>query len=385
MEWTMRRLWLLSLIALPFIVGGTTSFPTRANSQDVFGLMTAPLRMMRNLGVRGRVSSRRHQARPAAARGGDTRREAAAAAGAAGAAGVAGAAASQPLRMQAAYWPEAYDDLVGFAFAPGKDERFWAHGPFDILTGTLAPSATTRAGLRGRAEQTRTDPDAICADGEKAAVDAATATYRELEDRVQPTAEQRATFDALRDAFAGAAKRINASCAAGYATAPPPERLAILADRLAAMRQAMLMVRTPLDAAYGKLSDAQKTALDGPAPAAVTCTGDLAAAGSWPGNDIARALSPNEAQGAALEKLRLTYMGMAQGMQSSCPQQPVTTALARLDVAGDRLNAMLYATRLVNRSLNAAYATLDNDQKTRLQMVGRSLRVGGPRAAELGR
>jgi hypothetical protein len=368
----MRRLWLLSLLALPIVAGATTSFPTRANSQDVLGLVTAPLRMMRNLGVHGRVYHRRQRARPAAvSRAPDPRREA--------------ARESDRPSPNAGYWADAYDDLIGFAFAPGKDERFWTHGPFDLLTATLTPSATTRASIQRRAAQARAaDAAAACNDGTAAAEQAGTQAYQDIETRVQPTAEQRAAFDELRTAFVAASKRINAACAAGYATARPPERLAILADRLSATQQATLMVRTPLEKVYATLNDEQKAALNGPTPGTANCTGDLAAAGAWPGNEIARALSPNEAQQAAIEKLRLTFLGMAQGMASSCPKQPLNTALARLDAAGDRLNTMLYATRVVNRSLNGAYATLDNDQKARLQLVGRQLRLGGSRAADLG-
>jgi hypothetical protein len=287
------------------------------------------------------------------------------------------------MAVRAAYWPEAYDDLVGFAFAPGKDERFWTHGPFDLLTATLAPSATTRASLQRRAAQAKA-ADSACADGESSAEQAAASAYGEIEQRVRPNDSQRAAFNELRNAFISAAKRVNADCAAGYATARAPERLAILGDRLSATRQAALMMRTPLEKAYGTLSDEQKAALDGPAPPTIMCSVDLAAAGAWPGSEINRALQPNEAQQAALEKLRLTFLGMTQGMSSSCPQKTPATALARLDAAGDRINAMLYAARVVNRSLNGVYAALDNEQKARLQLVGRQLRIGGPRAADLG-
>lgn len=369
----MRRAWLLVLVALPFIAGGTASYPTRANAQDVFGLMTAPLRMLqRNLGVRGRLYHRRHRARPAAAprhpepRRNDVARD-----------------SDRAITVSAGYWPDAYVDLVGFAFAPDKHERFWSHGAADLLTASLSPSATTRASLARRAAKAKNA--SACAEGNDDAEDAATSAYQELETRVQPTAEQRAAFDELRKAFLAAAKRVNTSCAAGYATARPPERLAILADRISAARHAMLIVRTPLEKAYNTLSDEQKKAIDGPAPAAVNCTADLAAAGTWPGAEINRALNPNDKQQVALEKLRLTFLGMSQNLSSFCPQKPLTTALARLDAAGDRLNTLNYAALVVNRSLNSAYAALDNEQKARLQLVGRQLRIGTPRSADLSR
>lgn len=369
----MRRLWLVLLLALPMMAGATAGIPTRAQAQDVFGLVTAPLRIMRNLGVRGRLFRHRHRARPAAApsssRGAEHKREAAREGG------------RETTVATAGYWPEAYDDMIGFAFAPGRDEQFWTHGPFDLLTAALMPSATTRASRRAaKAKPEAPDP---CADG--SAREAAASAYRNIEARVEPTAAQRAAFDTLRDAMTAAARRIDAACAAGYATARPPERMAVLADRLSAARYAMLTIRTPLEAAYATLSDEQKAALDGPAPQPASCAADLAAAGAWPTNEIMRALSPNDAQQAALEKLRLTFLGMSQNVAAACPKQPLTTALARLDAAGERLNAMLYAARVINRALTGAYATLDNEQKARLQLVGRSLRIGvAARAADLG-
>ena len=51
----MRRIWLLSLLALPVFAGAMATIPTHAQARDVFGLLAAPMRMIQNLGVRGRL------------------------------------------------------------------------------------------------------------------------------------------------------------------------------------------------------------------------------------------------------------------------------------------------------------------------------------------
>jgi hypothetical protein len=364
-ERAMRRIWLLSLLTLPLLLGASASVPTPAQAQDVFGLLRAPMRIIQNLGVRGRLHHRRHRARPAAVtRGPETRSEI-----------PRGEIARDNRALPAGYWADGFEDLTGFAFAPAADDRFWQHGSFDILSAALSPSATTRSQARRAAHAKN-----MCDGNSATAEQNGSAVYQELERVVGPTAEQQDMFKSLREAMIAASRRIEAACAASYATARPAERLSLLADRLGAMHQATLIVRTPLEAAYNALSEEQKRRLDGSNAGSVSCTGDLAAAGAWPGAEIMRAVQPNETQQAALERFRGTFLGMSQWLASSCPQQSLDTVIARLDAAGDRLNAMLYATRMVGRSLNGVYAVLENDQKVKLQSAGRQLRLGIPRA-----
>lgn len=365
----MRRIWLLSLLAAPLIAGATASIPAPAQAQDVFGLMRAPMRIIQNLGLRGRLYHRRARSQRASVpRGPDPRATAAVT-----------QAAPTDRRMPAGYWPDGFDDLFGFVFAPGTGDRFWQHGSLDILTASLAPSAGGRAMLARHTEQGKSA--SAC---ENTTERDGSALYQELEKSVQPTDAQQDAFKALREAMVTASQRIDAACASGFMAARPNERLTLLADRLVAMRQAMLMVRTPLEAAYNTLTEEQKARLDGSNASTVSCSSDLMAAGAWPGNEIMRAVHPNETQRPVLERFRGTFLGMSQQLANACPQQPLGTAMARLDAAGERLNAVLYATRMVNRSLNAVYAKLDDGQKARLQAAGRQVvRFNPARAAEL--
>ena len=368
----MRRIWLLSLLAVPLIAGATASVPAPAQAQDVFGLMRAPMRLMHNLGLRGRLFHRRARTHHAAVTPGPDPRA------------TASAAAATPQtqtdrRTGPGYWPEGFDDLFGFVFAPGTGDRFWQHGSLDILTAALAPAAGG-----GRVTLARAEDGKSASACETSNERDGGAVYQAIETNVQPTPEQQDAFKALREAMATAQQRIDAACAAGFMSARPNERLNLLADRLAAMRQATLVVRTPLEAAYNTLSDEQKARLDGSNAATVSCQTDLMAAGAWPGNDIMRAVRPSEAQRPVMERFRGTFLGMSQQLSKSCPQQQLGNVMTRLDAAGERLNAVLYATRIVNRSLNAVYAKLDDGQRARLQAAGRQVvRFNPARAAEL--
>jgi hypothetical protein len=151
-----------------------------------------------------------------------------------------------------------------------------------------------------------------------------------------------------------------------------------ISDRLWALRQAMLTLRTPLEKAYNALDEQQRARLNTPGNK-VACTGDTAQL-AWRRDQIEQLIQPNDHQRAALEMLRLTSLQMGQAIASSCPHQPLTNPLQRLDAAGDRLNTMLYASMIVSRALGKVYASLSDEQKANFNTIGRML--GNPRAAQ---
>jgi hypothetical protein len=79
----------------------------------------------------------------------------------------------------------------------------------------------------------------------------------EIEARVHPTDEQRASLAALQEAIAKAADMLKTSCQPTEAITPPA-RLEAIGNRLESMLQAVKIVRAALDDFYGKLSDEQK-------------------------------------------------------------------------------------------------------------------------------
>jgi hypothetical protein len=87
----------------------------------------------------------------------------------------------------------------------------------------------------------------------------------EIDARVHPTDEQRASLTALQDATAKAADMLKASCQTNEAITPPA-RLEAVGKRLDVMLQAVKSVRTALDDFYGKLSDEQKAQFEAIGP-----------------------------------------------------------------------------------------------------------------------
>jgi len=336
----------ICLVAL----SAATAMPAAASAANVFGILSAPMRMIRHLAVHGPYYHR-HHGRP---------RVASHAVRGAGAAAAAGA-------LTATYWPGAFDDVFGYALAPSGDNGFWSHGAGDLVAATLKPAAPRDGSTTGAAGTAGDCNNAAAATRE------ADDIYKRIADRVTPTPAQRGAFDDLHAALTKASQRIDGGCPASFAKAAPPERLKAIADRLSDMRQAVLIVRTPFEAAYRTLTPKQKEALNG-APAAPACGADMAAAQGWPGDAIAQAVQPNEDQQAGLEALRITTLGMTQSVAASCPDNPPRTALARLDAAGDRLNAMIYAARVIDRSLANVYMSLTNEQKAKFQTLRRSAR-----------
>jgi hypothetical protein len=281
------------------------------------------------------------------------------------------------------YWPRAYDDLVWttFATADGNRDQFWNHGFNDIFAGIVAPpdasqslGARRRAGGEGNRETATSEacsPANASSDAEANGPGAA--AFKKIEQRLAPTPAQQAAFDELRAAMIKADQRINSGCWPPYASASPPERLKAIADRLWALRQAMLILRTPLEKVYGSLSDAQKTQLNAKGAAAkITCASDLLGA-AWPRDQIEQAIEPNDEQRASLETLRFVSLQMGQAIAYSCPNEPLTSPLQRLDAAGDRLNTLLYANMIISRTFGNFYASLTDEQKNNFRAVGRAL------------
>ena len=261
------------------------------------------------------------------------------------------------------YWPYAADDLLDYVFLPsGSADRFWSHGAGDLIQALFAPPL-------------QRTPSWIEMCGSRQG--GAGAWLNSIEQAVKPTDAQRGALDEVRKALVGANNGIKDACPPAGTAASPPQRFPAMADRIWAMRQAVVQVRMPFEAFYNSLSGNQKARLtdesartEGRAPddaaparpsnAMQTCAMMTA---SWPAEQIEQRVRPNDEQRRGLETLRMTMMGMGQMLMASCPQEETTTPLARLNAAEKRLNAMLYATRIVMPTLNGFYASLSDEQK----------------------
>ncbi|HEX3162795.1 MAG TPA: Spy/CpxP family protein refolding chaperone [Pseudolabrys sp.] len=92
----------------------------------------------------------------------------------------------------------------------------------------------------------------------------------------------------------------------------------------------------------------------------------------WRMERIERLITPNEAQRAALNDLRAASTKAAEIVAAACPREFPESATARLELMEKRLDAMQQAIKVVRPAFDAFYATLNDEQKARIN-------TGGPR------
>ncbi len=268
------------------------------------------------------------------------------------------------------FFPQLADDVVDYIFWPsGKDDRLWAYGYDEIVGGALRPPETRPSAPRRNSRQASAAADGAGATAECAAQqggESATSVADRIEQTVQPTEAQRAKLADLRAALQRGFEYFDHACPADRpqtATA----RLDAMEDRVWAGRQALLVVRAPLEAFYASLTDEQKARLNGPAVQATP-----RGAGCRQSNlDLVAALTGGRgraapAQRSALEGLQKTSDGLARLLATSCPSAMPGTPVERLDAADKRLNSMLYAVVTLRAPLDAFYASLTDEQKARM-------------------
>lgn len=90
----------------------------------------------------------------------------------------------------------------------------------------------------------------------------------------------------------------------------------------------------------------------------------------WRMERIERLISPTEAQRAALDDLRTASAKAAEIVAAACPREFPASATARLELMEKRLDAMQQAIKTVRPAFDAFYATLNEEQKARINTSG---------------
>jgi LTXXQ motif family protein len=86
---------------------------------------------------------------------------------------------------------------------------------------------------------------------------------------------------------------------------------------------------------------------------------------------IEQVLQPRRQQKDAFEALRKASQDAADTLQGSCPSEmPRQTPYARLDAVKTRLTAMVEAMNTIGRKLQDFYASLNDDQKAKFNIMG---------------
>jgi len=91
----------------------------------------------------------------------------------------------------------------------------------------------------------------------------------------------------------------------------------------------------------------------------------------WPITEIEQRVHPTDAQLASLTALQEASAKAADMLRVSCQPDTALTPPARLALAGQRLETMLQAIKMVRAPLNEFYGTLSDEQKAQFEAIGR--------------
>lgn len=103
---------------------------------------------------------------------------------------------------------------------------------------------------------------------------------------------------------------------------------------------------------------------------AAMCDPRGAGLAEWRMERIERLVNPNEAQSAALDNLRNASAKAAEIVAAACPRELPASATGRLELMEKRLDAMQQAIKTVRPAFDAFYATLNEEQKARVNTSG---------------
>jgi LTXXQ motif family protein len=196
---------------------------------------------------------------------------------------------------------------------------------------------------------------------------------------VHPTADQEAALDDLMAASSQASDIIKSACPSSVPLTPIG-RLDAAEQRVDATIKALGVIRGALARFYDSLSEEQKrrfNAMDGSTERARSA-GDMAAicsqqAGSFidlPVQRIEQVVQPTEQQRSTFDDLKKATQNAADQLRSSCASAVPRSPVARVDTAATRLRAMANAIKLIRPALASFYASLNDEQKTRFNMMG---------------
>ncbi len=298
------------------------------------------------------------------------------------------------------YWPFAYYDMYNYAmWGDGYDNSFWNYGYGDIYAGIFAPYGYddltgylpqyASGNTSGAAPDSGTPAAAPAAPDQLTQMcgadsrDIAGMPIDQIQQAIQPTADQSAALDDLANASLKAAQDIKAACPTDIALTAP-SRLAAMQKRIEVMITAVQTVQPPLEKFYGLLNDEQKARLTAlgndqrqskdadqtTGSLAQTCSAAPPGVMEWPAAEIDQTVRPTDAQRTSLTALQNATAQAADLLKASCLTSDPLTPPARLAAVGKRLDTMLQAVKMVSTALNDFYGTLSDEQKARFEAIG---------------
>jgi hypothetical protein len=294
------------------------------------------------------------------------------------------------------FWPYAYADVFTYTFWPdGYEAGYWSYVYDDFIDGLfwgeVGPPAEYVYAEPYDDSSTSAPPVRYSAVQELCNEPGSGVTawpFAEMERKLSLDGEQKRLLDDVRAAAKQATSVFKASCPAANAfPLTPPGRLRAMTARLDATLQAVHTVRPALEAFYASLSDEQKERFNelGPQgrknaelqqalPAdSKICSEAKPGLTNLPIEQIEASVKPDDAQGAALDRLEAATVKAVSILQAACPADTPLTPPGRLQVMEARLQAMIDAANAVKPALDDFYGQLSNEQKARFNRIGKDV------------
>jgi LTXXQ motif family protein len=288
------------------------------------------------------------------------------------------------------FWPYAYSDFADYTFYPYAYDTFWPYAYDDVYDGMFGSYARgyggtyarsydgsqARAGRRQRDSGTGRSISADLCSGQTAGL--TDWPVERIAQTIEPNDVQRAALDELRGATAKALDVLQAACPTDLPSTPTG-RIEAMHQRLAAMLQAVRIVRPAMEKLYQSLNDEQKARFNALGPdegkdqqqreLSQVCGDRASGIASLPLDQIERAVRPDEPQRGALRALQDATAQAINQLQSDCPSYRALTPVARLVAMEQRLDAMLRAVETVQPALEKFYGALSDEQKERFNRL----------------
>jgi LTXXQ motif family protein len=290
------------------------------------------------------------------------------------------------------FWPYAYNDFADYTFYPYAYDTFWPYAYDDVYDGMFGAYARgyggtyarsydgsqARAGRRQRDTGSSRSISADLCSGQTAGL--TDWPVERIAQTIEPNDAQRAALDELRGATAKALDVLKAACPTDLPSTPTG-RIEAMHERLAAMLQAVRIIRPAMEKLYQSLNDEQKARFNSLGPdegqdqqqsrreVSQACGDRASGIASLPLDQIERAVRPDEPQRGALRALQDATAQAVNQLQSDCPSYRALTPVARLVAMEQRLDAMLRAVETVQPALERFYGALSDEQKERFNRL----------------
>src|SRR5262245_6729267 len=289
-------------------------------------------------------------------------------------------------------WPNAYEDVVGFAFWPDDyAARLRSHG-FDVIADTITgrlelPRSLARTATTGSAVKSDADTENAVEQCGDASNTSSKWPSSRIEQVLQLSNVQHGALDKVQSATVESAKKIRADCRA-LGPLAPSDRLRALIHTLWTVRDGGISMREPMKSFSELLTNAQKNSFASRQPQKMpppesnaaneamnkqyqACISQNSARAERMIKEIEMRVRPDKDQAQSFENFHKVSSEMAKLLIASCAQPIPSEPLARLDAANDQLTAINYAATTVQIAFDDFYRKLKTDQKARFDSMAR--------------